>query len=92
MPRLPFIAELHDVGKLIDVKCLRLSGQMSKRQKVHDIDLARLGVSPPSASSWWATLSEELTGMIERFFRLKAPNGKHKTGLYYPILLFSRNY
>lgn len=61
MSRLPFIAELHDVGKLIDVECRRLSGQMSKRQKVHDIDLASLGVSPPSAPSWWATFSDELT-------------------------------
>lgn len=60
MPRLPFIAELHDLGKLIDVECLRLTGQMSKRQRVHDIDLASLGVSPPSAPSWWATFSDEL--------------------------------
>lgn len=44
----------------MDAECLRTSGHKSKRQTVHDIDLTALGVSPPSASSWWAAWSDEL--------------------------------
>ncbi len=44
----------------MDTECLRTSGHKSKRQTVHDIDLTALGVSPASASSWWAAWSDEL--------------------------------
>lgn len=60
MTRLPFIAELHDIGKLMDVESRRTSGQMSTRQTVHDIELTALGVSIPTSRSWWAVWSDEL--------------------------------
>jgi hypothetical protein len=69
MTHLPFVAELHDIGKLMDVECLRTTGQMSRGQKVHNIDLNSLGVSPPVSSSWWAVWSDEL-GPEECFYSL----------------------
>lgn len=42
----PFIAELHDIGKLVDIDSI--SGHTFE-----DFDFSQLNISKPSSASWW---------------------------------------
>lgn len=63
MTPLPFIAELHDIGKLVDWDSPDLSGKIqpgSPRHAFHNFDFAQLEISPPTAPSWWGQWSDIL--------------------------------
>lgn len=63
MTRFPYIAELHDIGKLVDWDGPGLSGQVqpgSPRHSFHNFDLLQLNISPPSSPSWWGQWSDSL--------------------------------
>lgn len=63
MSRLPFIAELHDIGKLVDWDDPGLSGKIQPRQPrhaLHDFDFAQINASPPTSPSWWGQWSDSL--------------------------------
>lgn len=64
MTLLPFIAELHDIGKLVDWGSPDLSGKIqpgSPKHAFHNFDFTQLGISPPTAPSWWSQWSDSLT-------------------------------
>ena len=49
----PFIAELHDIGKLADTQALKISGLSGiKGHTYHKFQFSQLGIEPPTSSSW----------------------------------------
>ncbi|MEO0273245.1 MAG: hypothetical protein ABIM30_09210 [candidate division WOR-3 bacterium] len=50
----PFIAELHDIGKLVDRDALKSSGIQIRGHTFHDFDFSKIGISQPSSPSWYA--------------------------------------
>jgi hypothetical protein len=62
MNRLPFIAELHDIGKLVDWDDAEL-GKIrpgSPRHTFHNFDFSQLGISQPTSPSWLAQWSDSI--------------------------------
>lgn len=49
-----FIAELHDIGKLVDRDALNRLGIQIKGHTFHDFDFSQIGISQPSSPSWYA--------------------------------------
>ena len=72
MKNLPFIAELHDIGKLVDRQALNQAGIDIKGHTFHKFDFSQLGVSNPSSPSWYAQFTDE----VKSFFSTKVPK-KH---------------
>lgn len=65
-----FIAELHDMGKLIDRQALKQAGINIKGQTFHDFDFSEIGISQPSSPSWYAQYFER--EMVKEIFGNKA--------------------
>ncbi len=66
MSRLPFIAELHDIGKLVDWDGPGLSGKIrpcSPRHTLHSFELSQLNIPPPTSVSWWSQWSGDINSM-----------------------------
>ncbi len=55
----PFIAELHDIGKLSDPEALKVAGLDVKGHTYHNFDFAQLGIDKPTSPSWWAQWSDD---------------------------------
>jgi len=55
----PFIAELHDIGKLVDRDAINRSGIQIKGHTFHDFDFSKIGISRPSSPSWYAQYLEK---------------------------------
>jgi len=49
----PYVAELHDIGKLVDTESLRKAGLRVSGHTYHRFDFTQLGIAPPSSPSWW---------------------------------------
>jgi hypothetical protein len=60
-----FIAELHDIGKLVDWDDPGLIGikPSSPRHTFHNFDFSQLGVAPPSSPSWYGQWSDSLKNL-----------------------------
>jgi len=59
----PFIAELHDIGKLVDRQALKQSGINIKGHTFHKFDFSQLGISKPSSPSWYAQFTDEVRSL-----------------------------
>ncbi|HEC57710.1 MAG TPA: hypothetical protein ENI32_07570 [Candidatus Syntrophoarchaeum butanivorans] len=62
----PFIAELHDIGKLVDRQALNQAGIDIKGHTFHKFDFSKLGISKPSSPSWYAQYFE--SEMVKEIF------------------------
>lgn len=58
----PYIAELHDIGKLADREALERAGLKITGHTFHDFDFAQLGIHPPSSPSWWGQWHHDVKG------------------------------
>lgn len=56
----PFIAELHDVGKLVDSEALNQGNIKISHHTFHVFDFSQIGISRPSSSSWWGQYHHEI--------------------------------
>ncbi len=56
----PFIAELHDIGKLVDQRALNQAGIDIKGHTFHKFDFSQLGIAKPSSPSWYAQFTDEV--------------------------------
>jgi hypothetical protein len=54
-----YIAELHDIGKLVDKDAPKLRSIKIRGHTFHDFDFSQLGISQPSSPSWYAQYSEK---------------------------------
>ena len=55
-----FISELHDIGKLVDVQALKVSGIKFKgSQTFQNFDFSQLNITKPSSPSWFGQYSNE---------------------------------
>lgn len=54
-----FIAELHDIGKLVDRRALKQAGIQISGHTFHDFDFSQIGISKPASPSWYAQYLEE---------------------------------
>ncbi len=59
----PFIAELHDVGKLVDRQALQQVGIDIKGHTFHKCDFSQLGIAKPSSPSWYAQFTDEIRSL-----------------------------
>ena len=59
----PFIAELHDIGKLVDRQALNQAGINIKGHTFHKFDFSQLGISKPSSPSWYAQFTDEVRSL-----------------------------
>jgi len=59
----PFIAELHDIGKLVDRQALNQAGINIKGHTFHKFDFSQLGISKPSSPSWCAQFTDEVRSL-----------------------------
>ena len=59
----PFIAELHDIGKLVDRQALNQAGIKTSGHTFHDFDFSQIGISQPSSPSWWGQFSDEVKSL-----------------------------
>jgi len=55
-----FISELHDIGKLADVKALKDLGIKLSGQTFQNFDFSQLNISTPSSPSWYGQYSNEI--------------------------------
>ncbi|MGQ9571076.1 MAG: hypothetical protein ACUVUQ_09615 [Thermodesulfovibrionales bacterium] len=53
-----FIAELHDIGKLVDRQALNQQGLQISGHTFHNFDFSRIGILQPSSPSWYAQYLE----------------------------------
>lgn len=60
MTKLPFIAEIHDIGKLVDKASLGRIGINYPGHTFHNFDFSQLNISPPTSPSWWGQWSGSL--------------------------------
>ena len=61
-----FIAELHDIGKLIDRQALKQAGIDIKGHTFHKFDFSQLSIPQPSSPSWYTQYFE--SEMIREIF------------------------
>jgi len=59
----PFIAELHDIGKLVDRQALNQAGIQLSAHTFHKFDFSQLGISKPSSPSWYAQFTDEVRSL-----------------------------
>jgi len=76
----PFIAELHDIGKLVDRQALKQAGIDIKGHTFHKFDFSQLGISTPFSPSWYAQFSDEIGSLTST----KVPRN------YLPDILLTR--
>ncbi|MBK7387401.1 MAG: hypothetical protein IPI63_12105 [Methanothrix sp.] len=63
----PFIAELHDIGKLVDVSALKRSGlDKVKGHTYHKFDLSQLGIEAPASPSWLGQWHDEFKSLEKK--------------------------
>jgi hypothetical protein len=55
----PFIAELHDIGKLVDRQALTRASIQISGHTFHDFDFSHIGISKPTSPSWYAQYLEK---------------------------------
>lgn len=58
-----FIAELHDIGKLIDKEALKRDGIAISGHTFQNFDFSQLDVPKPSSPSWYAQFSENVSSL-----------------------------
>jgi len=58
-----FIAELHDIGKLVDRQALNQHGIRISGHTFHDFDFSQIGIPQPSSPSWWGQFSDEVKSL-----------------------------
>ncbi len=56
----PYIAELHDIGKLADRQALQNAGLTIVGHTYHNFDFAQLAIEQPASPSWWSQWSDDL--------------------------------
>lgn len=59
----PFIAELHDIGKLVDREALKHLGIEIRDHTFHNFNFSPLGISGPTSPSWWGQFSDEVKSL-----------------------------
>ncbi|MEM4284333.1 MAG: hypothetical protein QXS96_07600 [Candidatus Caldarchaeum sp.] len=59
----PYIAELHDIGKLADREALQRTGLKISGHTFHDFDFTQLDIQPPSSPSWWGQWSDSIKSL-----------------------------
>lgn len=60
----PFVAELHDIGKLVDKDALNnQDGVQISGHTFHSFDFSQLGISTPSSPSWYAQFTDEVRSL-----------------------------
>lgn len=64
MKEKPFIAEMHDIGKLVDKEALKKIGISMSRHTFLDFDFSQLNISQPSSPSWYAQFSEVTKSLL----------------------------
>lgn len=57
--KMKFIAELHDIGKLVDKEPLNQAGIQIPGHTFYNFDFSQIDVSPPSSPSWYAQYLEK---------------------------------
>ncbi len=72
----PYIAELHDIGKLADREALEKAGLdlKSVRHTYQKFRFEQLGITEPSSPSWWGQWSETINS-LEVTSQEKVPKG-----------------
>lgn len=60
-----FIAELHDIGKLVDSRSFSDDLQISGHT-YHNFDFSKLNISPPTSPSWWGQLHHSIKDLSSR--------------------------
>lgn len=60
---LPYIAEFHDIAKLLDEDALKHIGILVSRQTFENFDFFSLGIKEPSSPSWYSRLCENTSGL-----------------------------
>lgn len=58
-----FIAELHDIGKLVDRQALKQADINIKGHTFHDFDFSQISISQPSSPSWYALFTDEVRSL-----------------------------
>lgn len=58
-----FIAELHDIGKLVDRQVLKQYGIRISGHTFHDFDFSQIGISMPTSPSWYAQFTDEVRSL-----------------------------
>lgn len=58
-----FIAELHDIGKLVDIQALKEAGINIKGHTFHNFDFSQLNIPAPSSPSWYAQFTDEVRSL-----------------------------
>jgi len=76
----PFIAELHDIGKLVDRQALKQDGIDIKGHTFYDFDFSHIGISKPTSPSWYAQFTDEVGSLSS----IKVPKN------YLPDVLLTR--
>lgn len=59
----PYIAEFHDLAKLIDTRTLSVLGLKIEGQRLDEIDSETLSLSMPTSPSWYAPYCEDLKSL-----------------------------
>jgi len=54
-----FIAELHDIGKLVDKESLKCQNIQITGHTFHNFDFSQLGINQPTSPSWWGQYHHE---------------------------------
>ncbi len=78
----PFIAELHDIGKLVDKDALQKQNIQIRGHTFCDFDFSQIGISQPSSPSWWGQFSDEIKS-------LTSTNKKKLMGYYISDVLLT---
>jgi len=60
----PYIAELHDIGKLADTEALKKAGLEISGHTYHNFDFKQLGIPPPISPSWWGQWSDSIKSLV----------------------------
>ena len=58
-----FIAELHDIGKLVDKDSLKNQNIQFTGHTFHNFDFSQIGIAPPTSPSWWGQFSDEIRSL-----------------------------
>jgi hypothetical protein len=62
----PYIAELHDIGKLVDRHALVNAGFHISGHTYYSFDFDQLGIEPPSSPSWWGQWSDSIKSLDKK--------------------------
>lgn len=65
MKEKPFIAEMHDIGKLVDKEAFKRIGIIISRHTFLNFDFSQLNISQPSSPSWYAQFSEDTKSLLK---------------------------